>query len=252
MRQSARLGFDFALQAGLQPQHGLGVQLRDARLGDAEDLSDLSEGQVLVVVERDHQLLALGQARDRVREAVLQLADAQLLAPGRPRSGPSSCRAGTPGRRSSRRRSTARRARPPSSWRSGAGSPGSRPPRSRASPRPPGRSARGPSSCSSLVWVASISRAFARTERGTQSSERSSSMIEPLMRATANVSNLISRLRSKRSIAPIRPEQAVRDQVGLLDVRGQAARHAARRRTSRAASTRARAVSRAFSSPSFL
>ena len=65
----------------------------------------------------------------------------------------------------------------------------------------------------------SISRALARTERGTQSSERSSSMIEPLMRATAKVSNLISRSGSKRSIAPIRPEQAVRDQVGLLDVR---------------------------------
>ena len=72
--------FDLALQARLQAQDGLRVELGDARLGDAEDLADLSEGQVLVVVEGDHELLALGQARDRVREPVLQLADAELLA----------------------------------------------------------------------------------------------------------------------------------------------------------------------------
>ena len=58
----------------------------------------------------------------------------------------------------------------------------------------------------SLDWVPrSISRARARTERGTQSSERSSSMIDPLMRVMANVSNLISRPGSKRSIAEISP-----------------------------------------------
>ena len=58
---------------------------------------------------------------------------------------------------------------------------------------------------SSFAWALSTSRARARTDRGTQSSERSSSMIAPLTRATAKVSNLISRSRSKRSIAPIRP-----------------------------------------------
>ena len=61
------------------------------------------------------------------------------------------------------------------------------------------------SSCSSLAWAASISRARERTERGTQSSERSSSMIEPRMRVIAKVSNLIPRSGSKRSIAPISP-----------------------------------------------
>ena len=55
------------------------------------------------------------------------------------------------------------------------------------------------------VCASSISRARARTERGTQSSERSSSMIAPRMRVIAKVSNLISRSGSKRSIAPIRP-----------------------------------------------
>src|SRR3954451_24136667 len=62
-----------SLQPGLQAQHGLRVQLGDARLGDAEDLADLAEGQVLVVVEGDHELLALGQGGDRVGEAVLEL-----------------------------------------------------------------------------------------------------------------------------------------------------------------------------------
>ena len=61
--------------------------------------------------------------------------------------------------------------------------------------------------CSSFAFARSISRALVRTERGTQSSERSSSMIEPLMRVIANVSNLISRSGSKRSIAEIRPSR---------------------------------------------
>ena len=52
-------------------------------------------------------------------------------------------------------------------------------------------------------------------------------MIEPLIRATANVSNLISRLEVEPLDRADQPEQAVRDQVGLLDVGGQAARHPA-------------------------
>ena len=38
------------------------MQLRDARFGDAENLADLPQGQFLVVVEGDDELLALGQA----------------------------------------------------------------------------------------------------------------------------------------------------------------------------------------------
>src|SRR4051794_38925997 len=68
-----------SLQPGLQAQHGLRVQLGDTRLGDAEDLADLPQGQVLVVVESDHELLALGQGRDRVREAVFQLGGVEQL-----------------------------------------------------------------------------------------------------------------------------------------------------------------------------
>src|SRR3954454_2367526 len=68
-----------SLQPRLEAQHGLRVQLGDARLGDAEDLADLPQGQVLVVVESDHELLALGQGRDRVREAVFQLGGVEQL-----------------------------------------------------------------------------------------------------------------------------------------------------------------------------
>ena len=49
------------------------MQLRDARLGHAEHLADLAQGQLLVVVERDHELLALGQARDRLGQRLAQL-----------------------------------------------------------------------------------------------------------------------------------------------------------------------------------
>src|SRR3954454_15476301 len=75
-----------SLQPGLEAQHGLRVQLGDARLRHAEDLADLAEGQVLVVVEGDHELLALGQRGDRVGEAVLELGGVeQLLRVGRVR-----------------------------------------------------------------------------------------------------------------------------------------------------------------------
>src|SRR3954451_13598670 len=60
-------------QTGPQTEHRLGVQLRDARLGNAEHLADLAQGQVLVVIEGDDELLALGQAGDRVGHAVFEL-----------------------------------------------------------------------------------------------------------------------------------------------------------------------------------
>ena len=50
-----------------------------------------------------------------------------------------------------------------------------------------------PSFASSSAIARSISRARERTERGTQSRARSSSMIAPLIRAIAYVSNLMSR-----------------------------------------------------------
>src|SRR3954467_3817289 len=68
-----------SLQPGLEAQNGLGMQLGDARLGHAEDFPDLPQRQVLVVVERDHELLALGQRGDRVGQPVLQLGRRQHL-----------------------------------------------------------------------------------------------------------------------------------------------------------------------------
>src|SRR5207237_10742366 len=47
-----------AREPRLQAQHRLRVQLRDARLGHAEHFADLAQGQLLVVVERDDELLA--------------------------------------------------------------------------------------------------------------------------------------------------------------------------------------------------
>src|SRR3954451_24964494 len=63
----------FALECGFEPQHGLRVQLRHTRFGDPEHLADLSQRQVLVVVERHDQLLALRQAGDRIGQAILHL-----------------------------------------------------------------------------------------------------------------------------------------------------------------------------------
>src|SRR4051794_31921437 len=57
-----------AREPRLEAEDRLRVQLRDPRLGHAEHLADLAERQLLVVVERDYELLALGQARDRIRE----------------------------------------------------------------------------------------------------------------------------------------------------------------------------------------
>ena len=76
-----------APEARAEREHGLGVELRDPRLGDAEHLADLAQGQVLVVVEGDHEALALGQRLDRVGEAVLELGCLRLGLAGRPRWG---------------------------------------------------------------------------------------------------------------------------------------------------------------------
>src|SRR6478735_4196157 len=68
-----------AVQPGLQAQDRLGVELRDAGLGDAEHLADFAEGQLLVVVEGDHELLALGQAGDRLAERFAELGRVERL-----------------------------------------------------------------------------------------------------------------------------------------------------------------------------
>ena len=78
-----------------------------------------------------------------------------------------------------------------------------------------------PSLLSSSAIARSISRARERTERGTQSSARSSSMIEPLIRAIAYVSNLMSRVGVVALDRAHQAEQPVRDEVALVDVRGQ-------------------------------
>ena len=58
---------------------------------------------------------------------------------------------------------------------------------------------------SRCVTACSTARALVRTDRGTQSIERSSSMMAPLMRGMAYVSKRRLRSGSKRSMASISP-----------------------------------------------
>ena len=66
----------------------------------------------------------------------------------------------------------------------------------------------------------SISRALNRTDRGTQSIARSSSMIAPLIRGIAYVSNLLPRPGSNFVERVDQPEHPVAHEVGLLDAGG--------------------------------
>src|ERR671915_997427 len=72
------LGHRFPLKPRSQPQNGLGVKLRHARLRDPQDLADLPQGEVLVVVEGHHQLLAFRHPSDRLGQAVLHLGRVDL------------------------------------------------------------------------------------------------------------------------------------------------------------------------------
>src|ERR671937_1679072 len=61
------------LELGFEPQDGLGVQLGDARLGYAEHLADLAQRELVVVVEGDHGLLAVGEPADRAGKRLAYL-----------------------------------------------------------------------------------------------------------------------------------------------------------------------------------
>jgi hypothetical protein len=63
----------------------------DARLGHPENLADLPQGQVLVVVERDHELLPLGEAGNLVGDPVPHLGRVEHTGRVGVRSGPGSC-----------------------------------------------------------------------------------------------------------------------------------------------------------------
>src|SRR5277367_1533873 len=59
-------------QRGLQAQQRLTVQLADARFGDFQHGADLLQIQLLLVVEREHQLLALGQLFNGIDDGLTQ------------------------------------------------------------------------------------------------------------------------------------------------------------------------------------
>ena len=77
-------------------------------------------------------------------------------------------------------------------------------------------------SASSLAYAFSMALALARTDRGTQSMLRSSSMMAPLTRVMAYVSNLMARSMVELLDGVDQPEDPVADEVGLLDRVGQA------------------------------
>src|SRR5581483_2545551 len=60
-------------------QQGLAVDLADAALADVEHGADLAQVQLLLVVQRQHQALALGQVADRLRQLFLEFAVLQFL-----------------------------------------------------------------------------------------------------------------------------------------------------------------------------
>src|SRR5215211_9360140 len=61
------------LHLGPELEDRLGVHLADAGLGDAQDLPDLGQGEALVVVEGDHDLLALAEPVDGPGQDALHL-----------------------------------------------------------------------------------------------------------------------------------------------------------------------------------
>ncbi len=95
----------------LQPQLSdrLRVDLADARFGHPEDLADLGEREALEVVERDDDLLALGQRVDRRGEQPARLLALEPGASGR-RRGRRACPGARPARRDRCPRSGSRRA----------------------------------------------------------------------------------------------------------------------------------------------
>src|SRR5262245_43280049 len=62
-----------ALELAVEAIERAAVDLRDARLGHAEDLADLLQQELLAVVQRDDGLLRLGQRADRRDEERLHL-----------------------------------------------------------------------------------------------------------------------------------------------------------------------------------
>jgi len=48
------------VEPGPDPQHGLAMNLANARLADLEDLADLAQVELLIVIKRQHEALALG------------------------------------------------------------------------------------------------------------------------------------------------------------------------------------------------
>ena len=67
------------LESATQAQHCLAMDLADPGLADPEHRADLLQVQFLLVVQRQHQLFALGQQADRMAQFAAELAALCLL-----------------------------------------------------------------------------------------------------------------------------------------------------------------------------
>ena len=203
------------------PQHlqRLAAQLRDAGLGDVEQLRELERAAALQEVADDHQTVTLGQQSHRVTQVAEQLTGLELFrrldrgavgehveqrevfVVGRvddvleARARPSGTRGRAVG--------AARRVMMPSASAT-----------SRLDGNWPSALASSCSTCSSL-------RPSVRTERGAQSADRTQSRIAPRMRRAANRSNGTPRVSSNRRAASTRAQRAGPCQLLAIDVAGE-------------------------------
>ena len=161
--------------------HRRGVHLRDARLDHAQRQADLAHGHLLVVVERHHQPLAVGQVGDGVGQALFEFAradseTADLLRAGREHRP-------VPLRPSSRCAPCAACRSPgPSDRPAAAGTRRDSIPISAAISASPGAR---PSRAVNTRMASSTARPLRRSSRGLQSSVRRLSRIAPRMRNCA-------------------------------------------------------------------
>src|SRR6185503_20628915 len=74
------LGVEEDRERAPEMEDGLGMDLRDPRFGDVEDLPNFLHGEFLVVIQRNHHFFLLRERVDRLRQqdrALLRL-DARL------------------------------------------------------------------------------------------------------------------------------------------------------------------------------
>ena len=60
-------------EGAAQPLHGLAMELALARLGDREDVGDVAHGQLIDLIEGDHEPFTVGEALDGLDKVLVEL-----------------------------------------------------------------------------------------------------------------------------------------------------------------------------------